>query len=202
MELKSLRMKVIEKEVIYFKDEFIGGFLVNNIQILKSKLDSKLYSFNRDKDKLYFLNILRSEINTDKLKHEEECTEVDCAVSQEAEAALFVIDQEIERINKYFEFEPIASDKFKIEEQVELHTKLNNIEEQLKKLGFGQEVIFNEIDELKQNFNLGKKNWFQLVRSKFYDLIASKVVEETVIKEIYSQLSKGFENLPTIIDKL
>ena len=195
-------MKVIEKEVIYFKDEFIGGFLVNNIQILKSKLDSKLYSFNRDKDKLYFLNILRSEINIDKLKHEEECTEVDCAVSQEAEAALFVIDQEIERINKYFEFEPIASDKFKIEEQVELHTKLNNIEEQLKKLGFGQEVIFNEIDELKQNFDLGKKNWFQLVRSKFVDLTVSKVVEKTVIKEIYSQLSKGFENLPTIIDKL
>lgn len=202
MELKSLRMNIIEKEVFYFKDDFIGGFLNNDIQNLKSKLDSKLYSFNRDKDKLYFLNILRSEINTDKLKHEEDCTTVDCRVSREAEAALFVIDQEIERINKYFEFEPISPDKFKIEEQVTLHAKLNDIEEQLKKLGFGQEVIFNEIDELKQNFNLGKKNWFQLVRSKFVDLTVSKVVEETVIKEIYSQLSKGFENLPTIIDKL
>lgn len=195
-------MTIIEKEAIYFKDEFTGGLLVNNIQNLKSKLDSKLYSFIRDKDKIYFLNVLRNEINTDKLKHEENCTNINCGTSQEAEAALFVIDQELENINKYFEYEPILTDKFKVEEQVELHTKLNNIVDELKKLGYGQEIIFNEIDELKQNFNLGKKNWFQLVRSKFVDLTVSKVVEETVIKEIYSQLSEGFEKLPTIIDNL
>lgn len=195
-------MNIIEKEALRYVFEFKRGSQVNNIQNLKTKLELKLFSYNRDKDKLFFLNVLRNEISSEKIKHEKTCNTLNCRFSQESEAALFVIDQELENINKYFEFEPILTDKFKVEEQVELHNKLNNIIDELKKLGYGQEVIFNEIDELKQNFNLGKKNWFQLVRSKFVDLTVSKVVEETVIKEIYSQLSQGFEKLPTIIDNL
>lgn len=195
-------MNIVEKEAKRFVHDFFNGVYICNIDNLKSSLSSKLYNFNRDKDRLFFLSVLRKEVELEKLEHEKTCSTIDCDISAEKETGLFVIDQEIESINKYYEFETVSNDKFKIEEQVDLHNKLNQIEEQLKKLGYGQEVIFNELEELKENFNLGKKNWFQLVRSKFVDLTVSKVVEETLIKEIYSELRRGFENLPTIIDKL
>ncbi|BDB53074.1 hypothetical protein [Flavobacterium ammonificans] len=195
-------MNIVEKEAIRFSTYFFEGQSFCDIDYLKSTLSSKLYNFNRDKDKLYFLNVLRKEVELEKLEHEKKCTTIDCDISTEKKTGFFVIDQEIDNVNRNYEFEPYIEDKFKIEEQVDLHNKLNQIEEQLKNLGYGQEVIYNEIDELKENFNLGKKNWFQLAKGKFLDLTVSKLVEETVIKEIYSELSKGFKHLPKLIDNL
>lgn len=195
-------MNIVEKEAKRFIHGFFNSTYICNIDNLKSSLSSKLYNFNRDKDKLFFLSVLRKEVEIEKLEHEKTCKTLNCSISEEKEIGLFVIDQEIDSLNKYFEFEPTLSDRFNIEEQVDLHNKLNQIEEQLKKLGYGQEVIFNEIAELKENFNLGKKNWFQLVKGKLFDLAVSKVVEETVIKELYNELAKGFKDFPNIIDKL
>jgi hypothetical protein len=195
-------MNIVEKEAKRFIHNFFNSEYICNIDNLKSSLSSKLYNFNRDKDKLFFLSVLRKEVELEKLEHEKTCKTLNCSISEEKETGLFVIDQEIDSINKYYEFEPNIDDKFKIEEQVDLHNKLNQIEEQLKKLGYGQEVIFNEIEELKENFNLGKKNWFQLVKGKLFDLAVSKVVEETIIKELYNELAKGFKDFPNIIDKL
>jgi hypothetical protein len=43
-----------------------------------------------------------------------------------------------------------------------------------------------KLDELKENFNLGRK--YQLCQN--FDLGVSKPIDETVIKEIYSELSQ------------
>ncbi|GAL61832.1 hypothetical protein [Algibacter lectus] len=52
---------------------------------------------------------------------------------------------------------------------------------------------------MKNHFNLGKKNWFQLVKGKFVDLTISGVLEKTVVSEIYNQLSSGFEQVVKMI---
>ncbi|MDI5899442.1 hypothetical protein [Flavobacterium yafengii] len=199
-------MNIVEKEACFFVDSFFEckGRQFCNIDSLKRNLSSKLYNFTREKDKLFFLNVLRNAVKIQKEEHEKTCTTTPekCNFSLEQETAMFVIDQEIEIISKSYEFQPKKEDEFESAERAQLHNKLNDIIKQLKTLGYGQEIIFNEIDELKENFNLGKKNWFQLTKGKFFDLAVSKLVEETLLKEMYSELSENFKDLPKLIDNL
>lgn len=197
-------MNIVEKEAINFCDNLFEKIFDCDIDYFRSRISSKLYNFNREKDKLFFLNVLRKEVEVEKHEHEKTCntTPDKCIVSIAKETAFFVIDQEIEAISKSFEFQPKKEDEFESIERAFLHNKLNDIIGQLEKLGYGQEIIFNEIEELKENFNLGKKNWLQLAKGKFIDLTVSKLVEETVLKEMYSELSEGFKHLPKLIDNL
>ncbi len=78
---------------------------------------------------------------------------------------------------------------------------LNEMAENLKKLGYGQEIIFDEIDELKSHFNLGKHNWFQLVKGKLFDIGLAYGVEKLVLEGMYSDLAKEVENvIPTFLN--
>jgi hypothetical protein len=113
---------------------------------------------------------------------------------------LFAIEQEIESINEYYTYKPKSENVFTVEEESSLHTKLNSIVENLEKLGFGQEIIFNEIDELKDHFNLGKKNWYQLLKGKLFDIGLAYGVEKAVLEGIYSDLANEVGNIvPTIL---
>lgn len=196
-------MNIVEKEAVeYAEYEFFDGELNCSVDNLSSDLSSKLYSLKRKKDKLFFLNILRNEVFNQKLEHEKTCSKVNCGISQEKETGLFVIDQEIEEISQSYEYQPKYTDEFSSEQKSDLHNSLNEIKEKLTELGFGQKIIFDELDELKEHLNLGKKNWFQLLKGKLFDLTVSKVLEETVIKEVYETLSDGFEDLPNLIENL
>ena len=196
-------MNIVEKEAVeYAEYEFFNGNLNSTVDNLSSDLSSKLYSLKRKKDKLFILNILRKEVLKQKIEHEKTCSKVNCGTSQEKETGLFVIDQEIEEISQSYEYQPKYSDEFSSEQKSELHNSLNEIKDKLTELGFGQQIIFDELDELKEHLNLGKKNWFQLLKGKLFDLTVGKALEETIIKEIYKNLSDGFDNLPELIDKL
>lgn len=196
-------MNIVEKEAVEFAEyEFFNGNLNITVDNISSDLSSKLYSFKRKKDKLFFLNILRKEVLNQKIEHQKTCKKVNCAISQEKETGLFVIDQEIEEISQSYEYQPKYSDEFSSEQKSELHNSLNEIKEKLTELGFGQQIIFDELDELKEHLNLGKKNWFQLLKGKLFDLTVSKALDEIIIKEVYEKLSNGFENLPDLIEKI
>ena len=60
-------MNIVEKEAEKFIDNFFIGAIACDIEDLKDSLTSKLYNFNRDKDKLFFLNVLRKEVEKEKL---------------------------------------------------------------------------------------------------------------------------------------
>ena len=62
------------------------------------------------------------------------------------------------------------------------------------------QVIFEEIEDLKNHFNLGKKNWFQLLKGKVVDLTLKKILNKTIVQEIYNQLSEGFEQAVKMIE--
>ena len=196
-------MNIVEKEAVkYAEYEFFNGEFNCTVDNLSSDLSSKIYSYKRKNDKLFFLNILRKEVLNQKLEHEKTCSKTNCGISQEKETGIFVIDQEIEEISQSYEYQPKYADEFSSEQKSELHNSLNGIKEKLSELGFGQQIIFDELDELKEHLNLGKKNWFQLLKGKLFDLTVNKVLKETVIKEVYEELSAGFENLPELIDKI
>lgn len=192
-------MNIVENEAKeFYQWDFLTG--VNTLENIKSNLDSKLYNFNRNRDKLDFLKILRTSCIEDIEDHiSGGC--VGCGYEEPRNRAIFAIDQEIESINKYYNFEPKKDDTFSSKEESDLHSKLNEILDKLQQQGFGQQIIFDEIEELKNHFNLGRKNWFQLVKGKFFDLTVEKVIEKVVIVEMFDSLSDGFEQVTKMLNK-
>jgi hypothetical protein len=161
-------------------------------------LTSKIYNFNRDRDKLDFLKIIRELAIKDKEEHMKSCN--GCGYDKARDIAVFAVDQEVDDINRFYTYEPKSKDKFSVSEESELHNKLNDILTKLDKQGFGQQIIFEEIEDLKNHFNLGKKNWFQLLKGKVVDLTLKKVLNKTIVEEIYNQLSDGFEQVVKMIE--
>lgn len=191
-------MNIPEQEAIdFYGHEFLNRGKINNLENLKSALTLKLYDFNRNKDKLDFLKILNIECSQELEKHMKNC--VGCGFEKEKKIAIFAIEQEIENINSYYTFEPKNEDVFLSEEESKLHNKLNEIIKKLEKQSFGQQIIFEEIEELKNHFNLGKKTWFQLLKGKLIEMTIESVLEKTVAQEIYNNLSEGFEHVKKMI---
>ncbi|MGK0447792.1 MAG: hypothetical protein ACJA2M_001571 [Polaribacter sp.] len=192
-------MNIIEKEADgFYEYDFLTSGIRQDLENIKSALSSKLYIFNRDRDKLDFLKILRVKAIKDKDEHMKSCP--GCGYDEVRDIAVFAIDQEIDDINRFYSYEPKLSDKFSVEEESDLHNKLNDILDRLEKQGFGQQIIFEEIEDLKNHFDLGKKNWFQLLKGKVVDLTLKKVLDKTIVKEIYNQLSEGFEQVVKMIE--
>lgn len=81
--------------------------------------------------------------------------------------------------------------------QDNINDKVDEIIEKLKKLGYGQEIIFDEIQELKELYGkLNKKNWGQVVKGKLVDLALAKLVENDTISYIYEKLTNHTLRLP------
>lgn len=89
------------------------------------------------------------------------------------------------------DYNDISSDKKIIDE------KVDEILETLKRLGFGQEIIFDEIEELKELYTkLNKKNWGQVLKGKLVDLSLGKLVENETLNYIYHTLTHHDLKLP------
>src|SRR5690606_7421000 len=126
-------MNIVEKESEKFFDNFFRGGKINNLENLKSKLTTKLYEFNRDRDKLDFLKILRQDTSVALEEHKKVCKGGGCQFDEERGIGLFAIDQEIDEINKSYDYEADDKDKFNADEESDLHSKLNDIADQLHK---------------------------------------------------------------------
>lgn len=99
----------------------------------------------------------------------------------------------IERKNK------ITSKKVAVKSQEDLNSKVDLIIERLKTLGYGQEIIFEELEELKElNIKLSKKNWKQVLKGKLFDLGLQQVVKKETLNLIYETLTDDQLKLPTL----
>ena len=188
-------MIIPESQAKQFAKKVFISSKQNTLENLKASIDSKLVVFNREKDKLDFLKVLISETKKDVAKHEETCTNENCKYDKERCLGVFLMEQEIDTINEYFTFEPKNEDKFSVEEETSLHNKLNEIIEKLNKQELGQEILFDEIESLKNHFNLGKKTWFQLLKGKLLEVTGEKIIEATVATEVLKELSEGYTEL-------
>ena len=191
-------MNVVEKESHNFYRTFYSIVNRNGLESSKDMLTTKLYNFNRDRDKLDFLKILRSKSLVGKEAHMKTCQ--GCDYEEAVDTGVFAIDDEIDEINRFYTFEAKDKNKFSVEEETNLHTKLNKIIEELELRGYAQQIIFDEIEELKSHFNLGKKNWLQLFKGKLSDLISKKILDKTIVTGVYNMLSDGFEETIKMID--
>src|SRR5690606_13117616 len=89
----------------------------------------------------------------------------------------------IERKNK------TLKNKGKENQESEVNKKIDLVLFQLEKLGFGQEIIFSEIEELRGlSKKLNKKTWSQVIKGKVMDLALSEIISKEVAKFIYESL--------------
>ncbi len=79
-----------------------------------------------------------------------------------------------------------VSDYFSYKSRDEIKEQLFELKEMLIKQGYGQQIIFDEIDELRElTERVNKKNWFELIKAKFIDLALSGIISiETAKKTI------------------
>lgn len=191
-------MTVIEQEAKRFSQYFLKDAI--SIKNAKEKIEQKLHDILLDKDKLSYLNVLRHGVESGYIEHKKKCTSPTCSQDKYFPTAMFTIDQQIEYINKFYTPSVKDEDKFSLEEQVELHQKINKIVEELEKIGIGQEIIFNEIDDLKEHLNLGKKNWLKFLKGTIVTLGIEKSIEKSILDPIFQTLSEGLENTVQLLD--
>ncbi|MBF4518555.1 hypothetical protein IRZ71_19540 [Flavobacterium sp. ANB] len=191
-------MNVVEEEANSFYRDLFSRGKIHNLANYKSDLTLKLYDFNKNRDKLDFLKILRIKAVTDMDNHMKNCN--GCGYEKEKKIGIFAIDQEIDDINRFYTYQPQPEQAFTNQEESNLHSKLNDILSELEKQGFGQQIIFDEIEDLKNHFNLGKKTWFQLLKGKLIDLTTEKILEKTIIASIFRTLSEGFQEVSKLIE--
>ncbi|MFN8256408.1 MAG: hypothetical protein U0W24_11995 [Bacteroidales bacterium] len=185
MELKTYE-NIIEKESKSFSIELFQAKTINSLSNLKDRLNTKLYDFTLDSYKIRFLNKLKDFINKDLISFGS--TDDKYSFVQDRKLGLFVIDSELQSHNMYYQPEIIEGDKFTDAEVSLINSKLNQILEEIKLLSCGQEVIFNEIDELRDYLKLGKKITRQLIYGKLKDIVFTKGVEMSIVEPIFESL--------------
>jgi len=76
------------------------------------------------------------------------------------------------------------------ESQKEINNKIDEIIETLKEQGFGQEILFNELQELKELYQkLNKKNWGQVLKGKLIDLGFAQIINQEIAESILTGLT-------------
>lgn len=187
-------MNIIETQANSFIKELFKRDRRINLELLKFRLDSKINLFTRMREKLDFLKVLYIGIKNDLVEHELTCTTENCAYSEERNLGIFLIDQKIDLINETYTFTPKSDDQFTVKEETSLHGKLNEILDRLNKQGLGQEIIFEEIEALKNHFNLGKKTWLQLAYGKVFSVTIDQLIEKSISEEIIKQITGIFKD--------
>lgn len=93
-------------------------------------------------------------------------------------------------------------DEFSSDEERNIYEILDSIVAEQKKANAGQEVLFNEINELKDYIVLGKKGFRQMATGKVAEMVVSGVIDKTVGNNIYETITAGLNNVVKLIDNL
>lgn len=91
-----------------------------------------------------------------------------------------------------------SGDYYDNEELKDIKSKIDEALKDLEKLGFGQEIIYNEIDSLKaSSAKNSKKDFKDLVLGKLVDLGLNQALDRELAKSIYKTIFGG--DLPKLL---
>lgn len=72
------------------------------------------------------------------------------------------------------------------ESQKEINDKIDEVILTLKNQNYGQEILFDELQELKELYpKINKKNWGQLLKGKLLDLALDQIINPEIAKSIF-----------------
>lgn len=184
-------MDFIKRKAKDFTDEhYLGGIesvhkLVSEARYIVSDIDNHM-------DKIKFLNLLLEKNNLNYSEHLKVCkNKDDCPLNYSYESVAYYLSQELERLGV-----KLDGDIFTEEEKNQAESKIDQILKDLTEVKLGQQIIFEEINEMRNLYFLGKKKWYQLIIGKAFEMAASGIVSETISKQIIDTAKK---HLPTLI---
>lgn len=184
-------MDYVERKAVEFANHFLRSHLSDDD--FKYELSNSTSNFNRYFDKRRFLNIILEDVIKKHDEHIKVCKNPgSCPTDQGYDAAKFLIGQELEDYLNYDDsnsYSKGTDQDFGYSDRLEIDNKLDQVLQHLEKLGLGQEIIFNEIDELRNHTDLKKKNWKQLLKGKLIDISIAKITDNKTIEWIYKTLT-------------
>lgn len=152
---------------------------------------SRIIDIDSKSDKIKFLSVCLRNIDSYYKAHLPKCTNPEkCERNYHYDAIIYFLQQELQRLGI-----TINEDTFTLEEIGISNQKIDEIQTQLAKLELGQEVVFNNIEELKEVYYLGKRKWYQLLLGKFKEMTISGIVNETFSKGLLEIFKSGFKSI-------
>lgn len=168
------------QEIVRFK---IQHQISQSSEIIE-KVRYDLMDILEPQDQAKYLSIILEANENAYKQHQSVCSnKSNCRYDKEYISVSYLLTQELKKIGQ------IPFDQFTYEEKFEAENKLDKLLEELQTLKDSNEILFNELQELKELFYLGKKNWKQQFLGKVFDMTASGVVSETVSKKIIEFLN-------------
>jgi hypothetical protein len=183
-------------DFIQQKAERLGNNFLRNAGATKNReiIDKFLLEASSIQDNLErakFLSKLLEINNSYYQEHLKTCTDpTNCDKNRKHEEVKYYLGQELRLIGV-----TIDVDAFSSEDKASLEKKLDSILEDLKEVKLGQQLIyedlFEELQELKSLFFLGKKKWHQLLIGKGVEMVAGGVLSETLAHQIVEDVKKA-----------
>ncbi|RAU82613.1 hypothetical protein [Pontibacter arcticus] len=161
------------------------------ISSCKSDVETTIQEFYLTQEKLKFLQYLESAVQEDKDHHLKTCDDRNCLIEKGLAIALYVLENESKNLQVLTEeANSIPSDIQEIKDKIDV------IIEELKKANVGNEILFDELIELKDlSKSLKKKNWTEVAKGKLIDLVLNKVIEKDTLDYIIKSLTGDSINL-------
>lgn len=195
------RKDLIEREANNYHSRMFLSRKAPSINNFNSDIGSQLYAITREQDRIIFLNKLKNLVKDELEKHRLVCKNPEkCQEEEEKGFALFAIDQLMETVVKDYDYKPDnPNDEFKADDITNLDNKMDIIIAMIKELGVQHDEIYDEINDLRYHFNLGKKNWWSLLKGKMVEwagsgvsaIVLQKIAEETGLTESFEQALKA-----------
>ncbi|EKB03899.1 hypothetical protein HMPREF9711_02084 [Myroides odoratimimus CCUG 3837] len=182
-----------------FSDKIISRQLSRGrmrIADFKSNVTEHLWDISDKRDKVRLLTILVDEVKKDYEEHKLVCERPNsCNQNEFYELALYYLRNELIDLDIILD-----ENTFTEEDKKSAESKLDQILKEIEFLKKGQELIYEdllaEIEELKELYFLGKKNWSQLLMGKVVEMTVSGVIGGTVSQNI---IDIAKEQLPKLI---
>lgn len=166
------------------KEEFSTQEILDYILTQLNKSTTVLYYSIKDILKFNALNLSKSECIelADHLERKKFAKRID---KSSDEIKITVTGSAyIERKLKY------VSKKIKVDFDNKIDVKIDQIVQKLHALGLGQEIIFEEFEELKTlHKHLNKKNWAEVLKGKLFNMAVNKLLEKETMSFIYEFLT-------------
>ena len=121
-------------------------------------------TYSLTKYRAIFLTIVLCEVEEKESKHSYDCRTPNWSLHRDFRIVVFTLTQKLER--RIEADKPSLEDEniFSLREQLIIIQILEDLKNDFNDLKLGHKVLFKEIDSLKQHFDLGKKDWSQLVK--------------------------------------
>lgn len=203
-----------EKQINDLTKRLLASKSLSTAQSIQNQIASKQKELIRSRDEKVRIDKQISQLKTQLFSEQDKLTKAQQQETQKSQKKELVFLKEKERLNSkelshirqlnnelhhqqtLFEDyavpqgeKAVQDEAFSIDELVSLHVRIDSILEQLTKLGYGQEIIFDEIESLKNKAQKVSKKDLGLILVGQLVSYGSGLIDSKLAAEIYQKVT-------------